>query len=123
MSDDSSNAIDALGIDTEKQGEDEPKKEVVTARNTWTVGLVDSDSESIIHDTDEEGGDEEDEDSGENSDEGNEYIDDEAEVVENYNSGDSMDSDQRREMAGMFLKVLNEFTVVNIPKLCTIMIF
>lgn len=97
LSEDSPDPIDALGIDTSKKMDDEVKKEAVPARNNWSVGLVDSDSEpeSIVPDSEDE---QEEECSDEQSD--NEFIDDQAEEVESYSSGDSMDEDERREIDG-----------------------
>lgn len=101
LSDDLPKPIDALGIETKEKTEGESKKEAVTARNNWIVDLVDSESEqdSVVPDSDEEISDEQSDD--EHS--GNLFIDDEAEEAENYNSGDSMDSDDRREVKGIFL--------------------
>lgn len=93
MSEDAPEAIDAFGIDKSKN--EEPKKEAVVARNNWCAGLIDSESEqgSVAPDSDGE---------SESEQSKNEFIDDEADEAENYNSGDSMDSDERREIAGMF---------------------
>ncbi|XP_031634025.1 protein slender lobes [Contarinia nasturtii] len=94
---DSSNPIDALGVaDASDKTEEEPVKKVV-ARNNWAIlkGLVDSeDSDDDIVPETEEGSDEENED----EEEANAFVDDEAEEVLDYETGDSMDDEERREI-------------------------
>lgn len=102
MTYDSPKPIDTLGADKNDKTEDAPQKSAVPARNNWSVGLVDSDSEeeSIVPDSDGEAHDVEDEQEDEQSD--NEFINDEAEEAgEDYQSGDSMDEDERRELNGI----------------------
>lgn len=78
-----------------------PAKKSVPARNNWSRKLVDSESEPeevelilISEDASDDGSDEDMEKSE------NEFIDDEAEEVENYQSGDSMDEEEKREIEG-----------------------
>lgn len=74
--------IDALGTDTNDKTEDEPQKSAVPARNSWIVGLVDSESEEeeVVPDSEEEGIEaEEEEQEEEQSD--NEFFAFEAEEV------------------------------------------
>lgn len=94
---DSPKPIDTLGADATDTTEDEPPKNAVPARNSWTVGIVDSESEAeILPDSEEENQEDEQSESDEN-----EFLDDEAEEAgEDYVSGDSMDEDERREVEG-----------------------
>lgn len=100
--------IDSLGAaDQNKTAEPNvPSKQFVPARNNWAVskGLVDSDSESehdIVPETEVESGDESDNEDDANG--GNEFVANEAEEVgSDYNSGDSMDEEERHEIEGNF---------------------
>lgn len=102
---DSPKPIDTLGTDKNDKTEVEAPKKAVPARNNWNK-IVDSDSEdeSIIPDSEEQEEVDEDEEefSGEEQSD-NEFIDDEAEEAgDDYVSGDSMDSSDRREVEGTF---------------------
>lgn len=95
-----SDKVNSAAVADKRKDDDAPAKKSVPARNNWGIsnGLVDSDSEpehDLVAETEEEGSDEE--DSDENS---NGIIDDQAEEVEDYNSGDSMDEEERREIDG-----------------------
>lgn len=106
---DSPKPIDALGTDTNDKIEVEPQKKAVPVKNNWSVGLVDSESEDEIV-PDSEGGEEEEEEEEISGDEqsDNEFLNDEAiEAGPDYQSGDSMDSSERREAEGMlFSKII-----------------
>lgn len=96
LSNESPKAIDKLGSE---QTENAAPKKSVAARNNWSVsnGLIDSESEleETVPESSEEGSDEECDEESENS-----MFDDEAEEVVDYNSGDSMEEDERREIEG-----------------------
>lgn len=102
ISGEASAAIDRHGLaDESKAAEKEvPAKKSVAARNNWGMsnGLVDSDSDTeleVVPDSEEESDDE-------NEASSNELIQNEAEEVEDYDTGDSMDEDERREIEGLF---------------------
>lgn len=95
-----------MNITNSSKVETESPKVAVVARNNWGIsnGIVDSDSEDdvdFIPDTEEgsDGESQEDEDEDEHEEQ-NEFIDDEVEVIEDYQSGDSMDEEERREIEG-----------------------
>lgn len=101
ISNKASEPIDRLGLDDEskKAEEDVPPKESVPARNNWGMpnGLVDSDSDAdneVVPDSEQES----DEESEANS---NEFVNDMADEVDDYNSGDSMDENERRDIEGI----------------------
>lgn len=106
LSNDSTNPIDTLNITNSSKVEAESPKKAVVARNNWGIsnGIVDSDSEEDVDfiphsEEDSDGESQEDEDEHEHE-ERNELVDDEVEVIENYESGDSMDEEERREIEG-----------------------
>lgn len=102
ISGEASAPIDRQGLaDESKAAEKEvPAKKSVPARNNWGMsnGLVDSDSDTEL----EEVPDSEEESDAENEANSNEFIQNEAEEVEHYDTGDSMDEDERREIEGLF---------------------
>lgn len=114
LTNDSPKPIDKFGID---QTEDMTSKKSVAARNNWNIakGLIDSDTEpeetESIAESDEECDDEEDDDE-EGSE--NELVDDEAEEIEDYNSGDSIDEDERQEFKGKHFSFLFFFSTLHI---------
>lgn len=98
---DASIPIDTLGAAEVDSKTDEKPVEKVTARNTWkpVQSICDTENEEEIAET-EEGSDE----SGEEEEifERSEYVLYQAEEAEDYESGDSMDEDERREIEGKF---------------------
>lgn len=102
LSNESPKPIDKLGVADTAKAEEKPAKKAVPARNNWSH-LVDSESEpeqdELVLETDEG------ESQGEEGEETeNEFVDDEVEVVENYESGDSMDEEEKREIEGLFAR-------------------
>lgn len=103
FTDKSPKPIDALGVADTSSKPDTPKV-AVPARNNWKKDIVDNESElesenELVPESDEEGSsDYEEEDS-----ESDEFVDAEAEVIDNYESGDSMDEEERREIEGAFI--------------------
>lgn len=86
--------IDKLGTD---QIEKESAKKSVPVKNNWQKGLIDTDSES---EDDEDYIAESCEEEDDISDSEDSMIDVEADEIENYNSGDSMDEEERQEIKG-----------------------
>lgn len=100
ISNDSPTAIDASNESSE-QVDDQPAKKSVAARNNWAApGLIDTESEpesevDIVRDSEE---------SCEEEEHSDNFLDDGAEEVNDYNSGDSMDEDERQEIDGKLIR-------------------
>lgn len=97
LSNQSPKPIDASGdADTSGKMEEKSAKKAVPARNNWST-VVDTESEpeedDLIPESDE-GTD------GEEEESENEFFDS-VDVIEDYESGDSMDEEERREMKGL----------------------
>lgn len=113
ISDESPKPIDRLNAADTSSKTDTPKVSV-PARNNWK-GLVDNESQSesdeeMVPESDEEGSSYYEEEESESD----EFLDAQVEVIENYESGDSMDEDERREIQGLcsihFRKELEYFS-------------
>lgn len=107
LTNESPKPIDAMGVADTSSKTDTPKV-AVPARNNWK-GIVDNESESdseneMVPESDEEGSS----DFEEEESESDEFIDAEAEMIENYESGDSMDEEERREIEGLYSQMFNK---------------
>lgn len=91
IGEDGPSSIDGLGVQEPKVKES--SKKAVPARNNWSVskGLIDSDSESDVEDDVENEEESDDDDDSEHSG----FKADEAEYVEDYESGDSLEEEDR----------------------------
>lgn len=104
--------IDRSGVEESSKTEEGSAKKFVPARNNWSAasnGLITNDSDvededEVIAETEQEDCEEESEEESENF--GNKFHDDEAEVVEDYQSGDSMDEEEKREIQGTHISTI-----------------